>query len=64
MANNRRHEAWAAGQKAALDGKPESSCRRRPGTIFYDDWHDGYWSVQHLTKATLPELVADRRDGL
>lgn len=42
MADNRRAIAWAAGQKAALDGKPASVCRRRPGTIFYDDWHDGH----------------------
>jgi hypothetical protein len=42
MSEYRRKQAYDAGRKAALGGKPRSSCKRQQGTIFYDDWNDGY----------------------
>lgn len=38
----RRHLAWEAGRKAAMTDRPETANNRFPGTIFYDDWCDGY----------------------
>jgi hypothetical protein len=43
MSEYRRQLAYAAGRKAALEGKPETANNRERGTIFYDDWGDG-WS--------------------
>lgn len=37
--------AWRAGVKAAEAGKPMSSNNRPIGTVFYDDWCDGYFSI-------------------
>lgn len=42
MSDYRRQQAWTAGKKAALAGKPRSSCNRQRGTIFFDDWMDGF----------------------
>ena len=42
MSDYRREQAWKAGYKAARDGKSRETCNRRQGTIFWDDWHDGY----------------------
>jgi hypothetical protein len=42
MSEYRRQLAWKAGAKAWRDGKPKSSCTRQRGTIFWDDWHDGF----------------------
>jgi hypothetical protein len=38
----RRGQAFAAGRKAATEGKPRTACNRQCGTIYYDDWMDGY----------------------
>lgn len=47
MSEYRRKQAWEAGVKAQRAGKPPSACKRPRGTIFYDDWHDGYrWAEQ------------------
>ena len=42
MSNYRRRRAWEAGKKAALAGKPKTANNRERGTIFYDDWCDGW----------------------
>ena len=42
MSDYRRMQAAKAGYKAALEGRPRSVCNRQRGTIFFDDWHDGY----------------------
>lgn len=42
MSEYRRMLACIAGEKAARAGKPRPSCNRERGTIFYDDWMDGY----------------------
>ena len=42
MSEYRRIQASKAGAKAHAAGKPRSSCNRQRGTIFYDDWQDGY----------------------
>ena len=42
MSGRRREQAWQAGHNARLKCKPRTSCDRRLGTIFYDDWQDGY----------------------
>lgn len=38
----RRHLAWTAGKMAAKAGKSRATCNRENGTIYFDDWHDGY----------------------
>jgi hypothetical protein len=45
MSEYRRRLAYEAGKKAALSGKPESANNRQPGTIFFDDWCDGWANV-------------------
>lgn len=42
MSDYHRRKAWQAGNKAFRDGLPRSACTRPQGTIYYDDWHDGY----------------------
>ncbi len=39
---SRRDLAWTAGYNAQLAGKSREACNRQPGTIYFDDWHDGY----------------------
>ena len=38
----RRNLAFKAGRKAALAGKARDTNNRQPGTIFHDDWADGF----------------------
>lgn len=38
----RRRQASAAGQKAFRDGKARATNNRQRGTIYYDDWMDGW----------------------
>jgi hypothetical protein len=38
----RRAKAWMAGKEAALEGASRTSCNREAGTIYFDDWHDGF----------------------
>ena len=42
MSDYRRQQAWTAGNKAGKAGKPRESNNRQRGTIFYDDWADGW----------------------
>lgn len=42
MSEHRRRLAFKAGKKAALNGKPETENNRQRGTIFFDDWYDGW----------------------
>lgn len=42
MSDYRRSLAWKAGRKAAIAGKSENANNRQSGTIFYDDWCDGW----------------------
>jgi hypothetical protein len=42
MSEYLRRLAFKAGEKAARQGRPGSVCNRQRGTIFFDDWHDGY----------------------
>lgn len=42
ISEHRRNLAWLAGDRAARNGKSEDACDRQPGTIYFDDWHDGY----------------------
>lgn len=42
MSDYRRALAFKAGKKAALAGKSRETCNRQRGTIFFDDWQDGY----------------------
>lgn len=42
MSDHRREKAWQAGKKAGMAGKPATANNRQQGTIFYDDWHDGW----------------------
>ena len=42
VSDYRRNQAWKAGNKAAKAGKPRSTNNRQRGTIYYDDWCDGY----------------------
>lgn len=37
--------AWRAGIKAAEAGKHFRTNNRPRGTVFYDDWCDGYFSI-------------------
>jgi hypothetical protein len=60
MSDYRRNLAWKAGNKAALAGKGRHTCKRQPGTIFFDDWHDGFDAgrddVDVLIEARLDEM--------
>jgi len=38
----RRDLAWKSGQKARLAGKGREVCKRERGTIYFDDWQDGW----------------------
>lgn len=38
----RRGLAWKAGQKARSADKGRETCNRERGTIYYDDWQDGW----------------------
>jgi hypothetical protein len=42
MSDYRREQAWQAGKKAALAGEAETANNRERGTIFFDDWADGW----------------------
>ena len=42
VSDHRRNLAWLAGDRAARQGKSRETCTRMPGTIYFDDWHDGY----------------------
>jgi hypothetical protein len=42
MSEYRRLLAYRAGRKAALNRRDRSTCKRTPGTIYFDDWHDGF----------------------
>ncbi len=42
MSEYQRMLAYEAGKKAALAGKPETANNRERGTIFFDDWYDGW----------------------
>lgn len=42
MTEYRRRLAFKAGRKAALIGRQRTANNRERGTIFYDDWSDGY----------------------
>jgi hypothetical protein len=50
MSEYRRHLAFKAGRKAALEGKPATANNREWGTIFFDDWDDG-WNEGGRAKA-------------
>lgn len=68
MSEYRRQQAWTAGKKAALAGKSRETCKRVRGTIFFDDWHDGYNSGErHLliekARKAAPPGAADRISG-
>ena len=36
--------AYEAGVKARQKGKPRSANNREPGTVYYDDWGDGWYA--------------------
>jgi hypothetical protein len=46
MSDYRRRLAYQAGRKAALSGKPETANNREWGTIYFDDWADGWQSAR------------------
>lgn len=51
MSDYRRNLAWKAGRKAQRTGKSPETCNRQPGTIFFDDWHDGYRAAEQEQSA-------------
>lgn len=53
----RRNQAWNAGAKARREGKPEAANNRQPGTIYYDDWHDGYEYERQIAEYTAGHRV-------
>lgn len=58
MSEYRRIQAYQAGRKAALAGKRVEVCNRQRGTIFYDDWHDGFWDGEREAAS-----LAQRSEG-
>jgi ribosome modulation factor len=50
MSDHRRRKAYVAGEQAARDGKGREACTRQRGTIFYDDWMDGWESAATLAQ--------------
>lgn len=53
VSNELRESAWQAGNQAAREGKPKDGGGWIRGTIYFDDWHDGYdeGSRQHAEQA-------------
>lgn len=47
---HRRRLAYTAGRKAALAEKSRDKNNRQRGTIFYDDWADGWDEGHHERK--------------
>jgi hypothetical protein len=54
VSDYRRNLAWVAGKKAAMSSKPKTVCNRERGTIYYDDWMDGYNSVPRPNVSVKP----------
>lgn len=50
MSEYQRIQASNAGMKAFREGKSSSACDRPRGTIFYDDWQDGYAAAEQSTR--------------
>jgi len=42
VSDYRRAQAWKAGSKAANEGRGREANNRQHGTIYYDDWCDGF----------------------
>ena len=42
VSSQRRAQAWNHGEAAALAGKTEHANKQTPGTIYFDDWLDGF----------------------
>lgn len=42
ISNYRSRLAFKAGRKARQLGKPSTANNREPGTVYYDDWWDGW----------------------
>lgn len=61
MSDYHSHKAWLAGRDAALAQRPKSSCRRTRGTIYYDDWHDGYGTIAERWTDAITERVNGER---
>lgn len=51
MSDYRRQQAYEAGQNAGQKGLSEAACTRQRGTIYFDDWHDGYQEGQRTADA-------------
>lgn len=52
MNDYRRGQAYLSGTKAARRGKPETANNRERGTIYFDDWWDGWNSVTARARTT------------
>jgi hypothetical protein len=47
VSDYRRGLAFKAGEKAARASKSRETCDRQRGTIYFDDWQDGYENASH-----------------
>lgn len=48
-----RMRAYEDGRAAYHLGKLHESCKRKPGTIYFDDWHDGFQEAEQDERRTL-----------
>lgn len=48
ISDYRRELAFKAGKKAGQSGKPETANKRQRGTIYFDDWWDGWNEGQRV----------------
>jgi len=55
----RRGQAWRAGKKAFESGKPKSANNRERGTIYYDDWWDGWNHAYNVSEGSTGYVVLE-----
>lgn len=57
MSDFKRGQAWAAGYNAALAGKPQEHNNRHPGTVYFDDWLDGWMDGDRRREHEAPDAT-------
>lgn len=58
ISDYRRGLAWKAGHKAARAGNTATANNRQRGTIYYDDWADG-WREGDLAAPPIGDVVTE-----
>ena len=59
VSDRRRRAAWSAGYQARKDGKSPAANDRPQGTIYFDDWADGFQAASNTICAIDPASVIE-----